>query len=183
MISGSISEPRHRYVSRVWSTAWEEYPEDLEWNSGQPRVISSRRVATRHSACAREMVSTWQVTVRFRPRILDCRGLSSRLDRCATEAISLNLLAVGLSSIVQVECTGRKPTRQKKTKSGTGGVKMFMGFEQDTTDVAKAQLARSGIVPVLPSEAEVEQHEFTHLPFRSWRRALRTCLRQGEPTP
>ena len=53
-------------------------------------------------------------------------------------------------------------------KSETGGVKVLMGFEQDTADAAEVQPARPGSVPVLPSEAEVEQHELTHLPFRNW---------------
>ena len=55
-----------------------------------------------------------------------------------------------------------------KMKSGTGGVKVLMGFEQDTADAAAAQPGRPGHVPVLPSEGEVEQHELTHLPFRNW---------------
>ena len=64
---------------------------------------------------------------------------------------------------------------------GKGGAKMLMGFEQDGADTAEAQLARSGNVPVLPSEAEVEQHELTHLPFRSW---CRHCARaKGKESP
>ena len=43
-----------------------------------------------------------------------------------------------------------------------------MGFEQDTAGAADAQPTRLGLVPVLPSEAELEQHELTHLPFRKW---------------
>ena len=59
--------------------------------------------------------------------------------------------------------------------------KVVMGFEQDGADTAEAQLARSGNVPVLPSEAEVEQHELTHLPFRSW---CRHCVRaKGKESP
>ena len=61
----------------------------------------------------------------------------------------------------------RADTRAKM-KSETGGVKVLMGFEQDTADAAEAQPARPGNVPVLPSEAEVEQYELTHLPFRNW---------------
>ena len=67
----------------------------------------------------------------------------------------------------------RADTRAK-TQSETGGVKVLMGFEQDTAGAAEAQPARPGIVPVLPSEAEVEQHELTNLPFRSW---CRHCVR------
>ena len=59
-------------------------------------------------------------------------------------------------------------------KSETGGVKVLMGFEQDTADAAEAQPARLRNVPVLSSEAQVEQHELTHLPFRKWC-MLRTC--------
>ena len=43
-----------------------------------------------------------------------------------------------------------------------------MVFEQDAAGDAEAQPARPVIVLVLPSEAEVEQHELTHLPCRSW---------------
>ena len=42
-------------------------------------------------------------------------------------------------------------------KSETGGVKVLMGFEQDTAGGGEAQLARPGHAPVLPSEAEGEQ--------------------------
>ena len=59
-------------------------------------------------------------------------------------------------------------------KSGTGGVKVSMGLDQDTADAAEAQPARPGNVPVLLSEAEVEQHELTNLPFRKW---CRHCVR------
>ena len=46
-----------------------------------------------------------------------------------------------------------KADASAKTYSGKNGVKMRMGFEQDDADTAEAQLARSGNVPVLPSEA------------------------------
>ena len=67
----------------------------------------------------------------------------------------------------------RADTRAK-TKSETGGVKVLMGFEQDTTDAAEAQPARPGNVPVLPSESQVEPHELTHLLFRNW---CKHCVR------
>ena len=68
-----------------------------------------------------------------------------------------------------------------KMQSGTGEVKVLMGFEQDAAGAAEAQPARHGIVPVLPSEAEVKQHESTHLPFRSW---CRHCvLAKGKESP
>ena len=68
-----------------------------------------------------------------------------------------------------------------KTKSESGGVKVLMGFEQDTACAAEAQPARPGNVPVLPSEAGVEQHELTHLPFRHW---CRHCVRaKGKESP
>ena len=74
----------------------------------------------------------------------------------------------------------RADTRAKM-KSETGGVKVLMGFEQDTADAAEAQPARPGNVPVLPGEAEVEQHELTHLPFRNW---CRHCVRaKGKECP
>ena len=49
-----------------------------------------------------------------------------------------------------------------------------MGFVSDTARDAEAQPARPETVPVLPSEAEVEQHELTHLLFRNW---CRHCVR------
>ena len=55
-----------------------------------------------------------------------------------------------------------------RMQSGSGDVNVLMGFEQDAAGTAEAQPARPGIVLVQPSEAEVEQHELTHLPFRSW---------------
>ena len=68
-----------------------------------------------------------------------------------------------------------------KKRSGLGEVKVSMGFEQDAAGTAEAQPARLGIVLVLPSESEVEQHEFTHLPFRSW---CRHCVRaKGKESP
>ena len=64
---------------------------------------------------------------------------------------------------------------------GKNGIKMLMGFAQDGADTAEGQLAKSGKVLVLPSEAEVEQHELTHLPFRSW---CRHCVRaKGKESP
>ena len=68
-----------------------------------------------------------------------------------------------------------------RMQSGPGEAKVLMGFEQDAAGTAEAQPGRPGIVPVLPSEAEVEQHEFTHLPFRSW---CRHCVRaKGKESP
>ena len=75
----------------------------------------------------------------------------------------------------------RRAGTSAKMQSGPSEVKVLMGFEQDTTGAAKAQPTRPGIVPVLPSEAEVEQHELTHLPFRSW---CRHCVRaKGKESP
>ena len=74
----------------------------------------------------------------------------------------------------------RADTRAQ-TKSETGGVKVLMGFEQDTEGPAEAQPARPGHVLVLPSVAEVEQHELTHLPFRNW---CRHCVgAKGKESP
>ena len=67
-----------------------------------------------------------------------------------------------------------KADASAKTKSRTGGIKLLMGFEQDTAGAAEAQAARPGNVLAPPSEAEVEQHELTHLPFRNW---CRHCVR------
>ena len=72
-----------------------------------------------------------------------------------------------------------KADASTKTKNG---VKVLMGFEQDAEDGTEGQDARSGIIPVLPSDAEVDQHELTHLPSRSW---CRHCVRAKgkESTP
>ena len=70
-----------------------------------------------------------------------------------------------------------------KMQSGPGEVKVLMGFEQDAAGAAEAQLAKPGIVPVLPRGAEVEQHVLTDLPFSKLVPTLRTCQGQGEPTP
>ena len=68
-----------------------------------------------------------------------------------------------------------------RMQSGPGEVKVLMGFEQDAAGAAEARPARPGIVLVLPSETEVEQHELTHLPFRSW---CRHCVRaKGKKSP
>ena len=68
-----------------------------------------------------------------------------------------------------------------RMQSEPGEVKVLIGFEQDAVGTAEAQPARPGIVPVLPSEAEVEQHDLTHLPFRSW---CRHCVRaKGKESP
>ena len=59
--------------------------------------------------------------------------------------------------------------------------KWLMSFEQDTAGAVEAQPARPGIVPVLPSEADVEQHELPHWPWRSW---CRHCVRaKGKESP
>ena len=75
----------------------------------------------------------------------------------------------------------RRAGTSAKMQSGPGEVKVLMGFEQDAAGAAEAQPARLGIVPVLPSEAGVEQHELTHLPLRSW---CRHCVRaKGMESP
>ena len=68
----------------------------------------------------------------------------------------------------------RADTRAKM-KSETGGVKVLMGFEQDTADVAEAQPARPGTVPVMPGEAEVEQYELIAFTVAKLVQTLRTC--------
>ena len=61
-----------------------------------------------------------------------------------------------------------------KVKSGTGGLKLLMGFDKDISGADQAQPARPENVPELPSEAAVEQHELTHLASRIW---CRHCVR------
>ena len=126
------------------------------------------------------------------PRTLDCKGRLSRWDKCVTEAISSS--AAVLVEPILNEFTGNRIEFERaggvyrlragtsaKMQSGPGEVKVLMGFQRDVADTAEAQPARPGIVPVLPSEAEVEQHELTHLPFRSW---CRHCVRaKGKESP
>ena len=66
-----------------------------------------------------------------------------------------------------------------RMQSGPGEVKVLMGSEQDAAGAAEAQPARPGIVLVLLSEAEVEQHTFAVSKLVP---TMRTCQRQGEPT-
>ena len=139
-----------------------------------------------------ETVSTWRVTFRLHPRTLDCKGRSSRWDKCATEAISSRSAVLversSMSSLavrIEFERAGgvhrRIAGRSARMQTGPGEVKVLMGFEQDAAGDAEAQPARPGIVPVLPWEAEVEQHELTHLPFRNW---CRHCVRaKGKESP
>ena len=79
--------------------------------------------------------------------------------KCATEATSSHSTVLvepySTSSGDRIEferagvCRLRADT-SAKTKSGTRGVKVSMGFEQDTAGAAEAQPARPGNVPVLP---------------------------------
>ena len=142
---------------------------------GKPRGPEVElRSATRH-----------QFTFTLHPRTVDCKGRLSRCDKCATEAISSRsavLLTVNRSEFVRAVGVYRlRAGTSAKMQSGPSEVKVLMGFEQDAAGVAEAQSARPGIVPVLLSEAEVEQHELTHLPFRSW---CRHCVRaKGKESP
>ena len=119
------------------------------------------------------------------------QGRSYRWDKCATKATSsrsvalvepssTSSLAIELNSNLLVGVSADS-WYVGKEKSGSGEVKMLMGFEQDAAGTAEAQPARFGSVPALPSKAEVEQHELTHLQFRSW---CRHCVRaKGEESP
>ena len=67
-----------------------------------------------------------------------------------------------------------KADTSAKVKSGTGGLKLLMGFDKDNSGADQAQPARPENVPELPSEAAVEQHELKHLASRIW---CRHCVR------
>ena len=54
-------------------------------------------------------------------------------------------------------------------------------FKQEPGRAAEARLAIWSAVPVLPNEAEAEQHELFHLPFRSWRRHCVRPKRKQSP--
>ena len=93
----------------------------------------------------------------------------------------MSSLAIELSSNVLVVCGRLIAGTTARMQSGPGEVKVLMGIEQDAAGAADAQHARPGIVPVFPSEAEVEQHELTHLPSRSW---CGHCVRaKGKESP
>ena len=67
-----------------------------------------------------------------------------------------------------------------RKQAGSGEIKV-VSFEQDAASDADAQPARTGNVPVLPSEARVERRELTHFQFRSW---CRHCVRaKGKESP
>ena len=112
-------------------------------------------------------------------------GLEGRLswwDKCATEAIITFRITSGT---ILNEFTGHRIEFERaggvyrlragtsaKMRSGPGEVEVLMGFEQDTA---------GAVEPVLPSEAEVDEHELTHLPSRSW---CRHCVRaKGKESP
>ena len=126
------------------------------------------------------------------PRILDCRDRSYRLGKCATEATSSRSAALvdryssrSLATALSFERAGGvyrlRANTKAKTKSETCEVKVLIGFERDAAGASEAQPARPANVPVLPSEAEVERHELTHLPFRSW---CRHCVHaKGKDSP
>ena len=122
------------------------------------------------------------MTFRVHPRTLDWKGRLSRWDKCATEAIITFRITSGT---ILNEFTGHRIEFERaggvyrlragtsaKMRSGPGEVEVLMGFEQDTA---------GAVEPVLPSEAEVDEHELTHLPSRSW---CRHCVRaKGKESP
>ena len=178
-------ELRHRYVSRVWPRAWVENPEDLEWSSGQPQdntticlrardganVASDFQIAPQNTGLQRSIILVGQVC--DRGNIITFRSTGG------------TILNEFTGNRIEFERAGGvyrlRAGTSAKMQSGPCEIKGLMGFEQDAAGIAEAQPARPGIVPVLPSEAEVEQHELTHLPFRSW---CRHCVRaKGKESP
>ena len=118
-------------ANRVWRTAREANPGDLEWSSGQPLDISSPRRATRRFACAHETVSMWRETFRLRPRILYSGDVSCQLDKCATNIITFRstggtIFNESIGNRIEVERAGSvyrlRTDTSAKTKPGTRGV-------------------------------------------------------------
>ena len=155
------------------------------WNSGQPLDISSQRPATRRFACAHEdganVAGDFQITPKdtgLQRSITSVGQVCVRGNIITFRSTGGTVLNQFAGNRIEFELAGgvyrlRADTRAKM-KSETGGVIVLMGFEQDTADAAEAKPARPGNVPVLPSEAVVEQHELTHSPFRNW---CRHCVR------
>ena len=127
-------------------------------------VASDFQIAPKNTGLQRSMISVGQVCARG--NIITFR---STVGTILNEFTGNRIESERAGGV----CRLRSGT-SAKMQSGPGEIKVLMGFEQDTAGAAEAQPARPGIVPVLPSEAEVEQHELTHLPFRSW---CRHCVR------
>lgn len=65
--------------------------------------------------------------------------------------------------------------------SGNEERKAVGGVEEEEVDVGSSREARRLGNPQVPSQAEVDAHELTHLPFRNW---CRHCMRgRGEEMP
>ena len=181
--SWSILEQRRRYVNRAWLTAWEDNPEDVVWNTttgntticvrtrDNVNVAGDFQIAPKNTGLQRSLISVGQVC--DRGNIITFRSTSGTILNGFT-GYRIEFERAG--GVYQL----RGDTRAKM-RSETGDVKVLMVFEQNTSDAAEGQRARPGNVPVLPSEAEVEQHELTHLPFRHW---CRHCVRaKGKESP
>ena len=129
-------------------------------------VASDFQIAPKNTGLQRSIISLGQVC--DRGNIITFRGAGGTIlnefagNRIEFErAGSVYLLKAGTSARMQ---------------TGPGEVKVLMGFEQDAAGDAEAQPARPGIVPLLPSEAEL-----THLPLRRW---CRQCVRaKGKESP
>ena len=76
-----------------------------------------------------------------------------------------------------------KAEASTKTKSGTGGLTMLMGCEQDTTDAAEAQVARPGNVPVIAEQNRGGTTRVDTFAVPKLVQTLRTCHEQGKPAP
>ena len=124
-------------------------------------VASDFQIAPKNTGLQRSIISVGQVC--DRGNIDEITGNRIELERAG----GVYRLRAGTSA---------------KMQSGPGEVKVLKGFEQDTAGAVEAQPARPVIVPVLPSKAEVEQHELILLPFRSWcRRCVRAKGKESTP--
>ena len=159
--------------------------EDLEWSSVQPHDISSQRLATRDDV---NVASHFQIALKnigLQRSIISVGQVCDRGSVITFRSTGGTILNEFTGNRIEFERAGGvyrlRVGTSAKMKSGPGGVKGLMGFEEDSAGATEAQSARPEIVPVLPSEAEVEQHELTHLPFRSW---CRHCARaKGKECP
>ena len=141
---------------------WNSGPLDLRTRDGI-NVAGDFQMAPKDTGQQRSVISVGQV--RDRGNIITFRSTGGTI---LNEFIGNHIEFESAGGVYRL----RADTRAKM-KSKTGGVKVLMGFEQDTADAAAAQPARLGNVPVLTSEP--------HLPFRNW---CRHCVRaKGKESP
>ena len=140
---------------------------ELEWSSGEPMGIATPLQAVQILMHTRDETRCW-ANLQLAPK---------------TTALEKPIIAVGRNIImchrsggtIFNEGTGGridwerscgvyrlKTDTSAKTASSTRARRLMMGFEHESADLAEAQLASPGTVPVLQGETDVEQHEHTY---------------------